>query len=75
MSKFAVAGATGRLGRHVMDVLTERGHQAVPMSRATGVDVITGEGLAEALAGVEVAYYLIHSMETTAQADGPFADR
>ncbi|MEV0195299.1 NAD(P)H-binding protein [Nonomuraea sp. NPDC050691] len=51
---FAVAGATGRLGRHVVDVLTERGHQVVPMSRATGVDIITGEGLAEALAGVDV---------------------
>ncbi|HEX5595942.1 MAG TPA: NAD(P)H-binding protein [Micromonosporaceae bacterium] len=51
--KFAVAGATGRLGRHVVDVLAERGHQVVPMSRATGVDIITGEGLAEALTGVE----------------------
>nr|WP_055502058.1 NAD(P)H-binding protein [Nonomuraea pusilla] len=51
---FAVAGATGRLGRHVVDILTERGHQVVPMSRATGVDVITGEGLAEALTGAEV---------------------
>ncbi|AQZ61951.1 putative secreted protein [[Actinomadura] parvosata subsp. kistnae] len=50
----AVAGATGRLGRHVVDVLTEQGHRAVPMSRATGVDVITGEGLAEALAGADV---------------------
>ncbi|WP_433211253.1 SDR family oxidoreductase [Microtetraspora malaysiensis] len=50
---FAVAGATGRLGRHVVDVLAERGHQIVPMSRATGVDIITGEGLAEALTGVE----------------------
>jgi uncharacterized protein YbjT (DUF2867 family) len=49
--KIAVAGATGRVGRHVVDVLTERGHEAVAMSRATGVDVITGEGLAEALAG------------------------
>ncbi|MEW2354627.1 hypothetical protein [Spirillospora sp. NPDC029432] len=49
--RFAVAGATGRLGRHVVDVLTERGHQVVPMSRATGVDIITGEGLAGALAG------------------------
>ncbi|WP_410577150.1 SDR family oxidoreductase [Amycolatopsis sp. lyj-108] len=54
MSKFAVAGATGRLGQHVVDVLTERGHHVVPMSRATGVDIITGEGLAEALTGVEV---------------------
>ncbi|RSM75270.1 epimerase [Amycolatopsis sp. WAC 01375] len=54
MSKFAVAGATGRLGQHVVDVLAERGHHVVPMSRATGVDIITGEGLAEALTGVEV---------------------
>ncbi|GAA4584857.1 NAD(P)H-binding protein [Planotetraspora phitsanulokensis] len=53
ITKFAVAGATGRLGRHVVDVLAEREHQVVPMSRATGVDIITGEGLAEALTGVE----------------------
>jgi uncharacterized protein YbjT (DUF2867 family) len=51
--KIAVAGATGRVGRHVVDVLTERGHEAVAMSRATGVDVITGDGLGDALAGVE----------------------
>ncbi|TDD05286.1 SDR family oxidoreductase [Nonomuraea diastatica] len=54
ITKFAVAGATGRLGRHVVDVLTERGRQVVPMSRATGVDIITGEGLAEALTEVDV---------------------
>ncbi|MGV9375616.1 SDR family oxidoreductase [Nonomuraea sp. NPDC003707] len=53
ITTFAVAGATGRLGRHVVDVLTERGRQVVPMSRATGVDVTTGEGLAEALTGAE----------------------
>jgi len=52
--KIAVAGATGRLGVHVVDVLTAQGHQVVPISRATGVDIITGEGLAEALTGVEV---------------------
>ena len=51
--RIAVAGATGRVGRHVVNVVTERGHEAVPMSRATGVDVITGAGLAEALAGVD----------------------
>lgn len=53
-TRFAVAGATGRLGRHVVDVLTEQGHRVVPMSRATGVDISTGDGLAEALAGAEV---------------------
>jgi uncharacterized protein YbjT (DUF2867 family) len=51
--KIAVAGATGRVGHHVIDVLTERGHDVVPISRGQAIDVITGEGLAEALAGVE----------------------
>ena len=49
----AVAGATGRVGRHTVNVLEEAGHDVVPMSRSTGVDVVTGEGLREALAGVE----------------------
>jgi uncharacterized protein YbjT (DUF2867 family) len=52
--KVAVAGATGRVGRHVVDVLVEQGHDAVAISRSSGVDVITGEGLAEALGGAEV---------------------
>src|SRR6184192_2038957 len=51
--KIAVAGATGRVGRHVVEVLEAEGHDVVPMSRSGGVDVITGEGLAEALAGAE----------------------
>ena len=51
--KIAVAGATGRVGHHVTDILTERGRDVVPMSRSQGVDVITGDGLAAALAGVE----------------------
>jgi uncharacterized protein YbjT (DUF2867 family) len=52
-SKIAVAGATGRVGRHVVDVLRAAGHDVVPMSRSNGVDVVTGEGLARALAGAE----------------------
>jgi uncharacterized protein YbjT (DUF2867 family) len=52
--RIAVAGATGRVGRHVVDVTRERGHEVVPMSRSTGVDVITGDGLAEALTGVDI---------------------
>jgi len=51
--RIAVAGATGRVGRHVAEVLGESGHDVVPISRSAGVDVITGEGLANALAGVE----------------------
>jgi len=51
--KIAVAGATGRVGHHVVDVLKARGHDVVPMSRSQGVDLITGSGLAAALAGVE----------------------
>jgi uncharacterized protein YbjT (DUF2867 family) len=51
--KIAVAGATGRVGRHTVEVLEEAGHEVVRMSRSTGVDVVTGEGLTEALAGVE----------------------
>jgi len=51
--KIAVAGATGRVGRHTVEVLEAAGHDVVPMSRSTGVDVVTGEGLSEALVGVE----------------------
>jgi uncharacterized protein YbjT (DUF2867 family) len=49
----AVAGATGRLGRHVVEVLEERGHGVVPISRTHGLDVITAVGLEQALTGVD----------------------
>jgi uncharacterized protein YbjT (DUF2867 family) len=51
-SKIAVTGASGRVGQHVVDLLTAEGREVVPISRSNGVDVITGRGLAEALAGV-----------------------
>ncbi len=37
--KIAVAGGDGRVGRHIVDVLKGNGHEVVPMSRSTGVDV------------------------------------
>ena len=52
-TRIAVAGATGRVGHHAVDILKARGHDVVEISRATGVDVITGDGLAAALEGVE----------------------
>ena len=51
--KIAVTGATGRLGTHLVEILEQRGHDVVPISRSKGIDVISGEGLDEALAGVE----------------------
>ena len=51
--KIAVAGATGRVGHHLVEVLEARGHEVVAIARSTGVDVITGQGLAEALEGVD----------------------
>lgn len=52
--RIAVAGGTGRLGRNVVEIGVEQGHEMVSISRSEGVDVITGAGLDEALAGVEV---------------------
>ena len=49
----AVAGATGRAGHHAVDILRGKGYNVVPMSRSNGVDIVTGQGLAEALAGVQ----------------------
>ena len=52
--KIAVVGATGRLGHHAVEILRERGHEVVPISRSEGVDVISGEGLGAALEGVDL---------------------
>jgi nucleoside-diphosphate-sugar epimerase len=48
MARIAVAGATGRVGRHVVDVLQAGGHDVMAISRSHGVDVITGDALAAA---------------------------
>lgn len=49
--RVAVVGGTGLTGRHVVDALTRAGHEPVVVARSTGVDVLTGTGLATALAG------------------------
>jgi len=51
--RIAVAGSTGRVGRHIVDVLETEGHEIVPISRSHGVDLVSGTGLADALAGVD----------------------
>ena len=51
--KIAVTGATGRLGSHLVELLESSGHEVVSISRSNSVNVITGEGLEDALAGVD----------------------
>ena len=51
--KIAVTGATGRVGSPLVEILERRGHDLVPIARSKGVDVVSGEGLDEALAEVE----------------------
>jgi uncharacterized protein YbjT (DUF2867 family) len=50
--KVLVVGGSGLIGSQVVAQLTELGHEAVPASPRSGVNAITGEGLAEAVTGV-----------------------
>jgi uncharacterized protein YbjT (DUF2867 family) len=71
-----VTGASGFVGSSLIPRLLEAGYDVRAFARnpsrvladvpVVAGDVITGAGLDEALAGVEVAYYLIHSMEPAA---------
>jgi uncharacterized protein YbjT (DUF2867 family) len=52
--KIVVIGGSGLIGSKLVTKLGEHGHQAVAASPNTGVDTLTGEGLAEAVAGASV---------------------
>jgi len=52
--KIVIIGGTGRIGSKVVTLLRERRHQAVPASPESGVNTLTGQGLAEVLAGAAV---------------------
>ena len=52
--KIVVIGGTGLIGSKLVAKLAAHGHDVVPASPDTGVNTITGEGLAEALAGTDV---------------------
>lgn len=81
-----MTGASGAIGSQLVPQLAGAGHELRALARdprrvtASGIDeicrgdVLTGEGLDEALAGAELAYYLIHSMEPAGDGE-PFAAR
>jgi len=50
--KIVVVGGTGLIGAALLSKL--RGHQAIAASRSTGVDIMTGQGLSEVLAGADI---------------------
>ena len=69
--KIVVIGGSGLIGSKVVQKLTAKGHEVVAASPSTGVDTITGKGLAEALAGAEVVVDVSNSPsfdEATARA-------
>ena len=66
--KIAVIGASGLIGTKLVELLTADGHEVVAASRNTGVDVLTGEGLADALAGADALIDVLNSPDFS---DGP----
>src|SRR2546427_8983511 len=52
--KVVIIGGTGLIGSKVVTHLRAHGHEAVPASPNSGVNTVTGEGLAEVLSGAAV---------------------
>jgi uncharacterized protein YbjT (DUF2867 family) len=75
-----VTGITGYMGSVLAPALQREGHAVRGFARrpervtlnvpVVGGDAISGDGLREALDGIDVAYYLIHSMERFSHASG-----
>ena len=54
VGKIVVVGASGLVGAKVVDILRANGLEVLPASRRTGIDVLTGDGLADALRDAQV---------------------
>src|SRR3954471_440285 len=59
--KIVVIGGSGLIGSKVVNILGQRGHEVVAASPSTGVNTLTGEGLAKALAGAQVVVDVANS--------------
>jgi uncharacterized protein YbjT (DUF2867 family) len=59
--KIVVTGGAGVVGSKVVEILAAQGHKVTAASQRTGVNVITGEGLDEALVGAEVVVDVVNS--------------
>src|SRR2546426_7948786 len=59
--KIVIIGGSGLIGKKLVNNLRQRGHEVVPASPSSGVNTITGEGLAHALAGAQVVVDVANS--------------
>jgi uncharacterized protein YbjT (DUF2867 family) len=59
--KIVIIGGSGLIGKKLVNKLGQRGHEVVAASPASGVNTITGEGLAKALAGAQVVVDVANS--------------
>ena len=66
--KIVVIGGTGLIGSKVVEKLKHKGHEAIAAAPNTGVNTITGEGLADALAGAQVVVDVANSPSFADQA-------
>src|SRR5574338_1245451 len=66
--KIAVIGGTGFIGARLVSKLNAGGHQARPYARSTGLDLLTGAGLPEAVNGVDVVVNTIDAPSFDAEA-------
>ncbi|GAA4150072.1 NAD-dependent epimerase/dehydratase family protein [Leifsonia shinshuensis] len=65
--KVVVAGGTGLVGAKVVEKLRAAGHDVVPASRRTGVNLYTREGLPEVMDGAQVVVDASNSLYTDYQ--------
>lgn len=66
--KIVVIGGSGLIGKKLVAILRDRGHEVVAASPSTGVNAVTGEGLREALAGAQVVVDVANSPSFEASA-------
>ncbi len=59
--KVVVIGGTGLIGSKVVDRLRTAGHEVVVAAPSTGINILTGEGLADAMTGTQVVVDLANS--------------
>jgi uncharacterized protein YbjT (DUF2867 family) len=65
--RIAIAGATGNIGSLTVSAVESGGHDVVRISRSLGVDLLTGDGLDDALDGVEAVVDATNAPATDAE--------